>query len=172
MTVKEWMPITVFKNNEGRFINMTASSGLADYTGWWNSLAGADFDKDGDIDYVAGNLGLNTRFKVSQEEPMRIMAKDFDKNGFIDPVCSYYVQGKSYPIYHRNMMIDQMPFIQVKYKRYEEYARATMDDIFSGEQMEGAYMSGYAPYPLKLNLRRYLAYWQMIIMLTGILTCC
>lgn len=139
--VGEWMPITLYKNNEGSLINMTASSGLADYTGWWNSLAAADFDKDGDMDYVAGNLGLNTSFKVSQDQPMRIIAKDFDKNGFIDPVCSYYVQGKNYPIYHRNIMMNQMPFIKVKYKQYEEYARATMADIFNEKQMEGAYMA-------------------------------
>jgi hypothetical protein len=137
----EWMPVTIFRNNKGKFINITANSGLAQYTGWWNSLTGADFDKDGDIDYVAGNHGLNTRYKVSQEEPMKIIAKDFDNNGFIDPVCSYYVQGKSFPVYHRNIMIDQMPFIQVKYNRYEEFARATFNDIFSEEQLAGAYMA-------------------------------
>jgi hypothetical protein len=136
----EWMPVTIFKNNEGRFVNKTVSSGLNEYTGWWNSLTGADFDKDGDIDYVAGNHGLNTRYKVSQEEPMRVIAKDFDNNGIVDPVCTYFVQGKNYPIYHRNIMIDQMPFIQVKYDRYEEYARATFDDIFNNEQLEGAYL--------------------------------
>ncbi|MFC2126359.1 FG-GAP-like repeat-containing protein [Bacteroidota bacterium] len=137
----EWMPITVLKNNKGKFINMTSESGLADFTGWWNSLAAADFDKDGDTDYVAGNLGLNSRFKVSQDQPMRIVAKDFDNNGSIDPVCSYYVQGKSYPIFHRNTMISQMPFIQMKFKKYEDYARATITDIFNEEQMEDAYMA-------------------------------
>jgi hypothetical protein len=137
----EWMPVTIFQNMEGRLVNITESSGLEEYTGWWNSLTGADFDKDGDIDYVAGNHGLNTRFKVSQEQPMRIVAKDFDKNGYIDPVCSYYVQGKSYPIYHRNIMMEQLPFIQVKYKEYEDYARATMDDIFNEEQLAGAYVA-------------------------------
>lgn len=136
----EWMPLTVFRNMDGQFKNVTSETGLEIYTGWWNSLAGADFDRDGDIDFVAGNLGLNTRFKVSPEQPMRITAKDFDKNGYIDPVCSYYVQGKSYPIYHRNLMMDQMPFIHVKYAKYEEYARATMDDIFNEAQIEGAYV--------------------------------
>jgi hypothetical protein len=136
----EWMPITIFRNNEGNFINVTESSGLARYTGWWNSLSGADFDKDGDIDYVAGNHGLNTRYKVSQEKPMRIFAGDFDKNGVVDPVCTYYVQGQNYPIYHRNQMIDQMPFIQVKYDRYEDFAKATTNDIFSEEQLESVYV--------------------------------
>ena len=137
----EWMPLTVFRNEEGQFVNKTSSLGLSDFTGWWNSIVGADFDKDGDIDYVAGNHGLNTRFKVSQDQPMRIVAKDFDKNGYIDPVCSYYVQGKRYPIYHRNLMIDQMPFIKVKYSTYEDYAKATMEDIFSEDQISDAFQA-------------------------------
>src|SRR5450759_5228785 len=87
----EWMPLTFFKNDHGKLINVTSGTGLEKYTGWWNSLTAADFDKDGDIDYVAGNLGLNTQYKVSQEQPMQIVAKDFDMNGKIDPVCSYSV---------------------------------------------------------------------------------
>lgn len=141
MLAGEWMPITIFKNNRGTFKNVTLGSGLEDYTGWWNSLISADFDKDGDMDYVAGNLGLNTRFKVSRDQPMRVIAKDFDHNGQIDPVCSYFVQGKSYPIYHRNIMINQIPVLQKKFPNYEEYARATMNDIFSEEQMSGAYLA-------------------------------
>jgi hypothetical protein len=137
--VGEWMPVTIFKNDKGHFINMTSSSGLADYTGWWNSLAAADFDKDGDMDYVVGNHGLNTRYKVSQDQPMGIIVADFDNNGLMDPVCSYYVQGKNYPIYHRNIMIDQLPFIQVKYKHYEDYAKATLEDIFGKDLIEKAY---------------------------------
>lgn len=137
----EWMPISIFKNEKGKFVNATSKSGLDSYTGWWNSIVAADFDKDGDVDYVAGNHGLNTRYKVSQEQPMRIVAKDFDNNGYIDPVCTYFVQGKEYPIYHRNLMIDQMPFLHGKYRLYEDFAKATISDIFNEKQMEGAYMA-------------------------------
>jgi hypothetical protein len=70
---------------------------------------------------------------------MRILAGDFDKNGVVDPVCTYYVQDQNYPIYHRNQMIDQMPFMQVKYDRYEDFARATFNDIFSEEQFGDVY---------------------------------
>jgi hypothetical protein len=135
----EWMPITMYKNIEGKLVDITPNSGLAEYTGWWNSLTGADFDRDGDIDYIAGNHGLNSRYKVSQEQPMQVIAKDFDKNGIIDPVCTYYVQGQQYPIYHRNIMIDQIPLLRMRYEHYEDYARATFDDIFSEDQLEGAY---------------------------------
>jgi len=83
------MPIRFYENVEGVLIDVTSNTGLEKYPGWWNSLSAADFDKDGDIDYVAGNFGLNTRYKVSQSQPMEIIAKDFDRNGTLDPVCSY-----------------------------------------------------------------------------------
>ncbi|MBK7713059.1 MAG: VCBS repeat-containing protein [Bacteroidales bacterium] len=126
----EWMPLTFFKNEKGKFINITSTTGLDKYTGWWNSLSAYDFDRDGDIDYAAGNLGLNTQYNVSQEEPMRIIAKDFDRNGSLDPICTYYVQGKSYPIYHRNLLLSQIPSLKNRFKTYADYARATFDDIF------------------------------------------
>jgi len=136
----EWMPLTFFRNTKGKLENVTSSTGLEQYTGWWNSIAAVDLDMDGDIDYVAGNLGLNTQYKVSQEEPMRIYAKDFDMNGSVDPVCTYYVQGKSYPIYHRNLLLTQIPSLRNRFKTYEEYARATFDDIFPPETVKDAYI--------------------------------
>jgi hypothetical protein len=113
---------------------------LDKYTGWWNSITAGDFDKDGDIDYAAGNLGLNTQYKVSQNEPMRIIAKDFDLNGSLDPVCSYFVQGKSYPIYHRNILLSQIPSFKNIYKTYEDYAKSSMDDIFPENTLKDAYI--------------------------------
>ena len=138
----EWMPLTFFKNDSGKLINVTSATGLEKYTGWWNSISACDFDKDGDIDYVAGNLGLNTQYKVSQEEPMRIIAKDFDRNGSLDPICTYYVQGKSYPIYHRNLLLSQIPSLKNKFKTYGEYARATFNDIFPEADLKGCIYKG------------------------------
>ncbi len=136
----EWMPVMFFKNEQGKLRNITASAGLDKYTGWWNSIAAGDFDRDGDMDYAVGNLGLNTQYKVSASEPMRIMAKDFDLNGTLDPVCSYYVQGKSYPIYHRNVLLSQIPSLKNTFTTYESYARASIDDIFPEETRKDAYI--------------------------------
>jgi len=136
----EWMPLTFFRNNQGKLENVTSSTGLENYTGWWNSLTAADFDKDGDMDYAAGNFGLNTHYKVSQDQPMRITALDFDRNGTLDPVCSYYVQGKSYPVYHRNLLLQQIPSLKNKFKTYEAYARATFEDIFPENTLKDAYI--------------------------------
>lgn len=134
----EWMPLSFFRNNKGKFENVTASAGTGGYTGWWNSIAGADFDMDGDMDYVAGNLGLNTQYKVSQSQPLRLYAKDFDNNGTIDPVCCYFVQGKSYPAYQRNTLFQQIPSLKNRFKTYEDYGRATFDDVFLPETRKGA----------------------------------
>lgn len=135
----EWMPLSFYENNQGKLVNITSNTGIADHTGWWNSLIAADFDKDGDIDYVAGNLGLNTQYKVSKDQPMRIIANDFDRNGTLDPVCSYYVQGKSYPIYQRNQLLSQIPSLKSRFKTYEDYARASMNDIFPEDSYTEAY---------------------------------
>jgi len=139
----EWMPLSFFKNMEGKFVNVTAETGLGNYTGWWNSLSSGDFDRDGDIDYVAGNLGLNTQYKVSQEQPMHLMSKDFDNNGIIDPVCSYYVQGVSYPIYQRNELLSEIPSLQNRFLTYSDYAKASTDDIFPAESRTGAYFRDF-----------------------------
>jgi hypothetical protein len=134
------MPLSFFKNTQCKLTNVTSSTGLGNYTGWWNSITASDFDNDGDIDYTAGNLGLNAQYKVSQDQPMRIFAKDFDMNGTIDPVCSYFVQGKSYPIYHRALLLSQIPSMQNRFKTYDEYAKATIDDIFPESSLKGAYI--------------------------------
>jgi len=135
----EWMPIKFYQNTRGVLQDVTRNTGLEKYSGWWNSLVAADFDRDGDMDYVAGNLGLNTRFKVSQERPMRIVAKDFDNNGTLDPVASYYVQGESYPICHRNLMLSQLPHLRRKFEFYEDFARASMSDLFTEDEISDAY---------------------------------
>jgi hypothetical protein len=61
----EWMPVMFFRNNHGKLIRQRGNSELDKLTGWWFSIAGADFDNDGDTDYIAGNLGLNNKFNLS-----------------------------------------------------------------------------------------------------------
>ncbi|MEN9570446.1 MAG: hypothetical protein RL172_1677, partial [Bacteroidota bacterium] len=87
----EWMPLTFLKNENGVFKNITQSTGIASQTGWWNSIASGDFDNDGDMDYVAGNLGLNSFYKASDAEPAAIYAKDFDNNGSYDAFPATFI---------------------------------------------------------------------------------
>ncbi|GJM29175.1 MAG: hypothetical protein DHS20C17_18100 [Cyclobacteriaceae bacterium] len=137
--VGEWMPITFLQNNNGQFTDVTSSTGLAGFTGWWNSIVGADIDKDGDTDYVAGNLGLNSRFKASQDEPVQIFAGDFDRNGALDPIASYFVQGTNYPIHNRDLLIKQLPVLRKNMIFYEEFARSDLYQIFPNEALDTVY---------------------------------
>ena len=136
--VGEWMKIRFYRNDGKTLTDITDDSGLKDTEGWWNTVACGDFDNDGDIDYVAGNLGLNSQIKASADEPVTIYAKDFDNNGSMDAVMCYYMQGVSYPFYAKDDLQDQMPFIEKKYPDYESYTRQKITDIFSGNELSDA----------------------------------
>ena len=131
----EFMPITLFKNQQTKFqIQPTTLP-----SGQWNSITGADFDQDGDIDYLAGNTGLNTRYRASATEPVRIYGKDFDGNGKIDPILTYYLQGTEQVATIREVMNDQMPtFSRKRFTSFETYARKSFADMFTDEDRTGA----------------------------------
>lgn len=136
----EWMPITFFKNQDGRFTNVTNSLGLEHTTGWWNSATGGDFDNDGDTDYVLGNTGRNSRYKPTQQEPLTLYTKDFDENGALDPVLTYYLQGKEHVVASRDELISQINFIRKRFPRYSDFAAAEFSQIFTEKDLEGAYI--------------------------------
>ena len=135
----EWMPLSLFRNEEGRLRNVTEQAGLARTEGWWNSLASGDFDSDGDTDYIAGNLGLNSRLKASEREPVRVYAKDFDGDGNVDPVLGYYVRGESYPVATRDALTDQMVSMRRRFTRYADYGEVTLEEMFSQQELAGAW---------------------------------
>ncbi len=140
----EWMPLTFFKNNKGVFTNSTAGTGIQNEIGWWNSLAGGDFDNDGDIDYIAGNLGLNSFYKASKEYPVSIYAKDFDNNGSYDAIPSLFIpdiadgQKKEFPAHTRDDLVKQMIGIRGKFPGYKEFAQATIDQVLTKEELKDA----------------------------------
>lgn len=137
----EWMPLTFYRNQGETLVDVTPTTGLEGSHGWWNSLVAGDFDGDGDMDYLAGNFGLNTRLRASAEEPVRIHAHDFDGNGTIDPVLSHYFDdGESYPIPPRDAMIDQMIALKYRFPTYDSYARATMEQAFTAEELAAAHV--------------------------------
>ena len=139
VVVGEWMPITVFKVRGGKLEDITSAAGLGKTNGWWNCINAGDFDGDGDVDLVAGNLGQNTRLKASEKSPLKIFAKDFDNNGAIDPVMAFTKNGKSYPYAGRDMLIKQVSKIKKKFPRYVKYSNATVEEIFSPDEIRAAH---------------------------------
>jgi enediyne biosynthesis protein E4 len=136
--VGEWMGIRAFRNSGKKLSEISEQCGLRNTEGWWNTIVSADIDLDGDLDYVIGNLGLNSQIKASVKEPATIYARDFDNNGLIDAVMCYYNQGKSYPFYAKDDIQDQLPFVAKKYPSYESYANQTITDIFTAKELQGA----------------------------------
>ncbi|MEC3966212.1 VCBS repeat-containing protein [Muricauda sp. SYSU M84420] len=141
IVVGEFMPITIFKNNAGELIYMDqGQTQLPNTNGWWNSIAGGDFDRDGDVDYLVGNLGLNNRYNVSGNTPLSIYAKDFDKDGKMDPIMSQYIHGKEYLVHSRDEIIGQINAMRARFKTYESYSDVTFEESFLPEEIDGSYI--------------------------------
>jgi hypothetical protein len=135
----DWMPVCVFHNEGGKkFTNISESIGLDKSNGWWCKIIPADVDHDGDIDFIAGNLGTNTQFRVNKEEPLMVYADDFDNNGRMDPVMTWYIQHVSYPFNSRDEIVGQLPVLNKKFLRYADYGKATIHDILTEEQIAKA----------------------------------
>ena len=131
----EWMPLKVFINETGRFKEKKDAFGSVRTEGWWNCLAAGDFDKDGDIDFVAGNHGLNTRFKATAEKPVSMYVNDFDLNGAIEQIICVYDGEKSYPLALKHDLTRQIPALERKYPKYELYKDQQITDIFAPAQL-------------------------------------
>jgi hypothetical protein len=142
LLVGEWMAPTLFKNERGQLSRAANRSHSAisnsQSAGWWNSLTGADFDADGDTDYLLGNLGLNSRYRATPEQPVRLYANDFDGNGRIDPLMTYYLEGQEHFAPIRDVIVDQMPSIKKTFASYTAYARGTLADAFGADQLQSA----------------------------------
>lgn len=126
----EWMPVSVFQFADGKFANITKKAGLAENTGWWYSLQVADLDNDGDNDIIAGNLGLNTKYKGTQEKPFHVYYHDFDSNGKGDIVLSYEQDDAIFTVRGRSCSSQQIPSLQEKFPTYELFGSATVKDAF------------------------------------------
>lgn len=136
----EWMPVTFLKNTGGKFENMTKQYGFENTTGWWNSIIAGDFDNDGDVDYVLGNEGLNTRYYCpNDKEPVCLDAKDFDNNGTLDCVMSFYNYGKLYPAKNFQYSAEQMPILDKEFKTYSGFALSTTQEIYGPKGLDKAY---------------------------------
>ena len=141
IVVGEFMPIQFFENSNGTLKNVSNQTGLAYTSGWWNSINSGDFDQDGDLDYVVGNLGKNTPYPATPTEPLTIYAADLDQNGFVDPVITYFDDHREYPVPARDDLIRQVPALKKKFPNYERYATADVSAILSPTDRGRAYVA-------------------------------
>ncbi len=133
VVVGEWMPITVLINDRGQLKRSSQTITTPGTTGWWNTIAAADLDGDGLIDFVVGNHGLNSRFRASPSKPIELYVNDFDQNGTPEPILCQYNGDKSYPMHLRHDLVMQLPGLKKKYPQYHDYSEQTINDIFPAE---------------------------------------
>jgi hypothetical protein len=131
----EWMPVRVFQNHTKSFKEITEQSGLSSLPGMWRSLTAADIDKDGDIDFVAGNIGLNNKYHFNADYPLNMWYGDLDVNGSLDPVMGYYIPSKNgkrdlYPDLGLGDIASQVPGIKKTFLMHKDFSTATMADVF------------------------------------------
>jgi hypothetical protein len=128
----EWDGIYAFINTNGRFVKKI----LTDKKGWWNFILPIDINNDGKIDLLAGNLGLNSRLKASDKEPVRLYYNDFDDNGKKEQVLTYYVEGREIPFAGKDELQRQIPLLKKNYLYAEDFAKASMTDLFGADKLQ------------------------------------
>lgn len=126
ITVGAWMPVTLFLNDGKSWIRRP----LPDTEGWWGAIAVEDFDKDGDIDFVAGNWGNNSRLSASKNEPIKLYRDDFDQNGTKETLIIYYLKGQETFLSSMDELAKQVPSIRKRYQSYHEFGLADVGEVF------------------------------------------
>jgi hypothetical protein len=130
----EWDGIVAFKNEKTKFVKEY----LTDKRGWWNFSLPVDVDGDGDLDLVAGNLGLNNRLNATEQQPVKLYYNDYDGNGKKEQVLTYYLGGKEIPFATKDELVKQIPQLKKKYLYAEDFARTSLSEIFGKEKLNGA----------------------------------
>jgi enediyne biosynthesis protein E4 len=135
--VGDWMPIKMFENQKGKFTLM--ENGLEELTGFWSGLTAGDFDHDGDVDFVVGNLGTNTKLRKQVEGKLRMLIKDVDKNDTEEHIIGYSRGDDWYPINSKDEIGKQIPsVISKKYTKYKDFAGNTIEDLFGDNELKDA----------------------------------
>jgi enediyne biosynthesis protein E4 len=134
----EFMPVTVFVNDNGALVDKTTQYFKEPSRGWWNCIHVADMDDDGDADLLAGNYGLNNQYKPTVQQPVRLIYGDYDSNGSVDLLLNYFIGSESYPSPTRDEMVEQVPVFKKKFPDYATYTTATAETILTPEQLKGA----------------------------------
>ena len=139
MIVGEWMPVTIFTNDGTKLTKVDNITGLTRTDGWWNRIRSVDIDKDGDLDFVLGNLGRNSFFTPSKSEPITLYVSDFDKNGSVEPIFGFTKEDKEYPFALRQDIVRQINSLKKEFVFYKDYADKSIPEIFEKSSLANAH---------------------------------
>jgi hypothetical protein len=134
LMIGDWMPIRIFINESGKLIDASNEMGFANTRGWWRDIASGDLNKDGIIDFVIGNHGLNTFFK----EKDRMYVGDFDSNGSVEQIFCTNISGKYFPITDRDDLLSQLPSLKKSLLYYKDYSKKSIDELFTADVLATA----------------------------------
>ena len=127
----EWEPITIFYNKNGHY----EKSPINDLTGWWNYALPFDYDGDGDLDLLAGNLGENSKLRPSKKEPVKMYVNDFDGNDQVEQIVSYFMKGREIPFANFMEITKQLPPLKKKFLYAKDFAASSLAEIFGQEKL-------------------------------------
>ncbi|HWL14442.1 MAG TPA: VCBS repeat-containing protein, partial [Opitutus sp.] len=131
VVVAEWAPLRLFLNQAGRgLVDATDRTGCAAIEGWWRALTPADVDGDGDIDLIAGNIGLNTSYQATVTEPVRLYFGDFDESGASQILEAYFERGRLLPRRNYATLVRMFPTLRRQFQGAADFGRASLDEIF------------------------------------------
>lgn len=134
----EWGPVRLFHNQQGQLVDQTREAGLADHLGWWNSIAAGDLDRDGDIDYVVGNLGRNSRYQPTRDNPCHLYFGDFAGSGSPQIIEAWVSSGVLLPLRGKSALEKAVPSISEKVLTFHAYASATLTDLVGDSALQSA----------------------------------
>ncbi|WKN40783.1 VCBS repeat-containing protein [Tunicatimonas pelagia] len=136
--VGDWMPVMLLKNNGANLERLNNVPGLENTKGWWREIETTDLNEDGEMDFVLGNWGLNTKFNASPEQPLTLYISDFDENQAIDQVYAYYQGDSLYPMALRHDLVMQLNYLKKEFTYHADYAGKTMEQVFGKPALTNA----------------------------------
>ena len=134
----EWMPVMIYEISGNYLKNSTTKYIPPNLSGWWNTITTDDLNSDGKPDILLGNTGLNIQFRASEKQPLELFSADYDNNGKVDNIFSFFIQDTAFPYLTRDELVGQVPSLKKRFNAFKDYAGTTTAQLFTPEQYSTA----------------------------------